>query len=523
MTALPRDEPLPGPEPVSTDGTLPGDGVTRWLCAAVHMRGYFADHVAGHLLDPSFTAVYPSVGVDHVTLARHTRLALDRREARDRELRIFALLALAGAVLILLLFLQNVITLMQLPLFEVIWVLAVWLGAFAIVYSHYRLCYASSKYLAVEKDENGAQLDPWLPVSDYPLDPEVERRLRALDYPYANTVTFSGAHPMGGLGTPVSRWRTLVRLKGYNGRTGPLTPFGVEELYRAIETCMDDLGLADPIPVRRMLFVRGTRALNVPGLIGGFEPTGEMAEDGGAVMGPVPTPDVRRMFAQATPATSRPLTPHTQMPPAALDDYLPRAKQEVARTFVTFTRMSWARQLVVTLAVRATLQGDRLMVEGRTSALLPLQAEFEHFKVIPLTAREQTWEVAKAASGIAMPLLFGAWGRWRRARRIVRHGTEKMIEQGKLIADQRDFDHGATTSLRQECSIGALTADFPGIDEVMFSDVMNRRIFEAVDDFLVLHGVDTDEFRSQRLMLLETATVKHMLYRPSDVRTAPTP
>jgi hypothetical protein len=52
-----------------------------------HLRGEYAEEVVGALLDPSFTAIAPSRGLDPVALAAHAKLAVDRRRERDRSLR----------------------------------------------------------------------------------------------------------------------------------------------------------------------------------------------------------------------------------------------------------------------------------------------------------------------------------------------------------------------------------------------------------------------------------------------------
>lgn len=166
----------PQPQPCVLDSHWAQDSqATRLLCATAHLHGEYAQEASGTLLDPSFSALAPSWGLDPVALAQHAKLAHTRRLERDRSLRY----CLAGMVLIplavLALALARGLSPFSVALSIVLVTSAGFVVAWMIVFAHYELIRVS----ALEAMDGRLAPRDTAPALDAASRPTGARRRRA--------------------------------------------------------------------------------------------------------------------------------------------------------------------------------------------------------------------------------------------------------------------------------------------------------------------------------------------------------
>ena len=120
--------------------------MTRLLCATAHLHGEYAEDVVGALLDPSFTTIAPSRGLDPVALAQHAKLASDRRRERDRGLRYLLAGMMIMPVVIVTLALFSGLSPFNVALSIILVTAAGFGAAWMIIFAHYELIRLSVRW-----------------------------------------------------------------------------------------------------------------------------------------------------------------------------------------------------------------------------------------------------------------------------------------------------------------------------------------------------------------------------------------
>jgi hypothetical protein len=435
--------------------------VTRLLCATAHLHGEYARETSGTLLDPSFSALAPSWGLDPVALAQHAKLAHVRRLERDRSLRY----CLAGMVLIpmvvLALALARGLSPFSVALSIVLVTTAGFVVAWMIVFAHYELI----RVTALEA------MDSRLAPRDTAPDLEASDRQRLQQLAEGNTVIFNGYQPFVGCGITLDTWTICIDVLPDLGEG--LIPFDTLELHEHLLRTIPKQTPGELWAAPR-LFVAGSAAASVPGLI----------------------PDPRDTDTW----------PASQLPDDVLDRYT-RQPSEAARTYACLAHPAWKGEIVVSMLTRAEIAGTKLFVEGRTHALLPPRAGFREVKYVPRHPRRAWLAVARSATAVFVPLLFGSYGRkldLMKATHDFRRNRQRVRKD--LIAGT-PFNYGATSSLREDVSDPAELKYYAAVDEVRSFRVLKRQILTAIEAFLADHGVSVTDFRLQADATLGDTTV----------------
>jgi hypothetical protein len=440
--------------------------VTRLLCATTHLRGEYAEEVVGALLDPSFTAIAPSWGLDPVALAAHAKLAVDRRRERDRSLRY----CLAGIVLMPVVMLTLAVR-EELPPFEAALsiVLATAFGlvaAYLLVFAHYELIRISALEL---RDGRATPRE-----TARPLDAAARERLEQLAE--GNTVVFGGYHPFVGCGITLDSWTICIEVAAadiHRGGTGGVIPFDALELHEHLLRTVPPQTPGGLWAAHR-LFVGGMAAAGVPGLI--------------------PDP---------SDADTRPAS---RLPADVLDRFT-REPSEAARTYACLALPAWRGEIVVSTLTRAELAGSKLFVEGRSHALLPPRAAFREVKFVPRHPRRARIAVARSAAAVVIPLLLGSYQRHLDLVRARLTFQRKRARLRKDLVEGRPFNYGATSSLREDAADRDELKYYAAVDEVRSFRTLKRQILTAIEAFLGNHDVEVDDFRKQADLLLRETTV----------------
>lgn len=457
------------PQPSAPPGPPPRDSqVTRWLAATTHLQGSYAEQVADTLIDPTFTATAPSWGVDLVALARHATLANQRRHARERVLRRLLYATLLLALISVASWPYHWLSPFQATILTIAVVIVGWLAAWQVVFTHYDLVRVSS----LEVMNTKVRVRDAAPALD---DAEVERRLTSMAT--ANVVVFGGYTPFVGDGQPLDSWTISFDLEAaedWTGQRGEISAFTVHALYDHLIGHVP-AALGD-IPSGMRLYVNGTAAKNVPGLI------------------PAPS-DVQ-------------IRPACQLPWDVVETYID-APTETARTYVWFSNSAWGGDIGVTLLLRAQLTGGRLFIEGRSHVLLPVQQVFRDVKFVPANPGRAWLVVARPTTAAVTPLWLGSVSRYLDRQHRIRQFMRRMKRLRRDLVDGvRPVNYGAAPSLREDAADAGELKYYATVDEVQRFLVMTRTVLDSCRTFLKGQQVDLTAFNTQADSVINQTSVR---------------
>lgn len=435
--------------------------ITRMLCATAHLHGEYAETVVSTLLDPSFTAIAPSWGLDPVALAQHAKLASNRRKERDRTLRYL----LAGMIMVPLGVIALALSRQLSPTAVGLSVLTVSAGGFAtawmVVFAHYELIRVS---VLESVDARMAPRDT-APA----LDLDTRQRLETLTE--ANVIVFTGYQPFVSCGTTLDSWTICVDLTP--APDAVVAPFDTLDLQRHLLHAVPPQ-VPESMWAAARLFVAGSAAKAVPELI----------------------PDPRE------PDT----WPASQLPADVIDRYA-REPSQNARTYACLAMPSWQGEIVVSTLVRAELAGSKLFVEGRTHALLPPRARYREYKSVPKHPRRAWVAVARSVTPALIPLLFGCYQRKIDLVRATRRFRRNRQRLRKDLAEGYPFDYGTNTSLREDIADPTNLKYYASVDEIRSFRILKRQVLLTVENYLHRHGVDVEDYHRQAEHCLQETTV----------------
>ncbi len=464
----------PGSAPSRTPFVVPGDAITRQLCAAAHLSAAFADRVHDELVEPGFQGVAPNWNIDTVTLARHAEQAGARRAGRDQKLLVELVVALAAIALT-----TEFVGLGWFPrpgveafvLIAVAVVAVVYAVAFVIVWQHYSAVRVSA--VAVVGGPGAQAIEP------PPLADDVEQDLD--DDAEANVMLFKGQVPFVGSGALLDHWTMSVDLStgpaGDDGERVEPARFDSLELHEALAAAMSDSISPKPVSGLRMYVVGGHAVA-----VGGLFRSGPVRDDETAAI------RFRR--------------PVCAVPEEAIKGFL-RRPHASARPYTYFELTGWDGQVVVTLFVRLVVEYPMLFAEASICALRPPRAEYGDVGTIPLGPGAHRLPVLRSVLPVVFPLLFNSPARpinnlrFNRDQRITRKRT------GQVLARRGDVNFAAGQSLREAVASGSNGNHFGFIDEEMYYRTFSRQVLNCLRDCLSSRNVDLGEFDKQQALIVE--------------------
>ncbi len=457
---LPHPPSRPAPPPFNSF-------VTRNLCATTYLQGSYAEQVADTMLDPTFTATAPNWGVDMVALTRHARRAILWRRARDRHLRYLLIATGVLALLAVSTWPYHVLTPFAAIELTLAVVVAGWFGAWLEVFHHYDRV----RMAALEVTQTQQRVRDCAPA----LDPEVEHWL--VQHMNTNTVVFGAYSPFVGDGQPLDTWTMSFDLEtaaDWVGDDRVMRAFTIRSLYEHLLARVP--GELGGIPAGWRLYVNGTAAKSIPGLI--------------------PPPDAK---------DTRPAC----VLPAETVEHFIDSPTETARTYAYFAKPAWNEDIRINLLLRARLSEGRLFVEGRSHALLPLQAVFRDVKLVPANPRRAWIVVARPTTAVVTPLWLTSINRqmdwkyrvWRFMRRIERLRRDHLDGVNPI-------NYGAGVSLREDAADAGELKYYATVDEVQAFREMTRTVLDSLRTFLKEHHVDMTQFTTQSEDILSQTSAR---------------
>lgn len=467
MTPRPADSGDTGPvHSGSTQQRQPSarfaKNITRYLCTAAQIDSSFCQRLVRQVVEEPRRAVASSPGVDLETVLRYALSARNRQIIRD------TLLALATALWFFILFRVGPDApsplLLSVGLIVVAW--AIVFGEQLVAY--YGVVARRLRHVVFQKDH-----------APKFVSRRINARLRQIaDADRGNITVFRGYSPFLGYGTIIGNWSFAVNIaKPATGRT--VRPFTVQELH-------------DHIAAR-------VAALALPGVA---------IEDRVLVNGD-------DLLDEIPASVERQILPDRFAAPAGkVEDALVRQlltdSQGRARTYLCVRIAGWSGELVLCVFLRFDVSpaSDLLFVEASYSLLTPIRDTYREvdlvysrtnpvqvFRIMLRSTRVVTLRVAACWPSlirfIATPLL-----------RIFRNLRDRWH-----ILGEHSFNYGARLSVREAASDKRYRRYFHQLDSEMYAKTAERRILDALVEFLEDHGIDTTEITQRSETILNNGVL----------------
>ncbi|CAL9397590.1 hypothetical protein SUDANB145_01396 [Streptomyces sp. enrichment culture] len=457
------------------------DGVTRRLCASVHLDEELARWTDRELTGDRLTSPGLTLGINFVALARHARAAVLRRDALDRQLTWLAA-ALAGAVLVGL------------------WGLTGGHGTVAAVGIYGPLAVLGASWWLIHRAESQARdaaravfvgterAEKLAP----PVEPEAEAWLhelkRANALPYADAAALTT--PFVGSGTKIKEvvWQPVDvsrPAEAPGGGTLPLLPFDAVDLHTYVARQMESIAGLEGLRARNRLYVLGSHAHLLPELV----------------------PD-------------RTARPRAQVPKQLVQAGL-HTPGAGMRTHLCLERVGEGGRIVVCMYLRAILHRPNLTWEVAAYVIPPLGARFDRVDRLPVAPFDRWWSLVAYTGSHLFSDLRRAPGRRHARRRRARQEARALARRRREITDQHLLvDHGADDSVRARLSDWAEAGYAERIDAQDYLFRLQQGVLVATERFLKDHNVDTSSFdRAQQVISTQTYNISGDITGPSNIGT----
>ncbi|MFD5859396.1 hypothetical protein [Streptomyces chartreusis] len=449
------------------------DGVTRRLCASVHLDDDLAAEADRELTGDRLDAIGLTLGINFVALARHARVAVRRREALDRQL------AALGALLVIALFTLlwgltgGHATVVQAGFYSLVGVLVIswWL----VHHAESRARSAAQKVL--HGQEKTEELAP-------PVEPEAEAWLndlkRANVLPYADQAALD--KPFVGSGHiqlgKVVVWQPIDVSKpaaAPGGGTQSMVPFDAIDLHTYVAREMEKISGLDGLRARNRLYVLGSHAYLLPDLV----------------------PDRTRR-------------PRAQIPKQLVQAGLQRPGAAM-RTHLCLERVSEGGRMVVSMYARAILNRPSLSWEVAVYAIPPLHGRFHVVDRLPVAPFARWRSLVAYATLRLWPELSGAPKRINERGRRRRRSARFLRKLRRDITKQHViYDYGAPDSLRERYGDWDQAGHNELADAADFLNRLQQGVLTATERFLKDHKIDTSSFDKAQQIITQTYNINNV-------------
>lgn len=427
----------------------PDRQTTRHLCVAMQVDDELVRRAAREVIDNPARGIAPSFGVDLGPVVRHALVARRRIQIRDAVLAALAL----ESVIEMLCFMvtKNPVILESLGLSAVLgWV----------VVGGHRAVREWSLSQRLSPEAFGRNQSPRLSDAE-------ERKVTALQaLDRGNVTAYGGYFPFVGSGSAIGGWSFALSVlkgrEGLDGRRQAPRPFELAELYEAVRTEVDKLGI-EGVHVEDRLYVDGE----------GIE-TDPRFSTGGAT-----APQVIGFI-----------------PPSTLSDLI-RTPERVNRVYRCIRIYGWGGEYVLSIYLNFTRTGRGLFAQARYFLLLP--AKREYLDAEPPAGHltpERLVGIGYRSLKQTAPALIGAIPH---ALRDLRDASARTAGSGPSL--------GATTSLRELAQSRQYRRYFQQLDQEMTSKIVERQLLDTITEFLRDRNIDTFEVEERQTAILNNGLI----------------
>jgi len=426
---------------------------TRYLCAAAYLDKAFRDQAITQLLEDRHSAVAATPGVNLATVLEHCLVARRRKTVRDL---ILSGLAVLGALTAL----GTEDLTAVVPFALAAWLVVIW----------ERWATTDQSFA---KRLSRSSFDPGSIGS--PKRPDVLAALKRLGgLEDANVIVSGGFSPFPGSGVDIGGWSLVVDLqKGKEAIQGRLKPqpVGVEDLYAQTASAVTSLGL-DRVDIQDTLCVNGQDIRDEPRFL----------------------PDPYRC-------------PVARVDPVVVKEFVVNPTQSV-RHYKCIRVIDWSGELVLSVFLRFSKVAQKLFVETSYFLLTPVREPFHRPDWLNPKPTISQWISLLIGSAILSPFMlalsplfiaskvqhrFELWSRHRQVRRS--------------IDENRAFNYGPTSSIREAASDGVYRRYFQKLDKEMYSKMLERSILDSTIDLLDAKDVDTSDLRERKTTILNNGVI----------------
>ncbi|HTS06842.1 MAG TPA: hypothetical protein VMP68_14785 [Candidatus Eisenbacteria bacterium] len=434
---------------------------TRYLCAEAHRSAKFREWVLKKFAREKHLALAPSYGLDTATVLRHCLEARRRVNVRNAFLTIpfFVLL------LVLLVGLGN---LELLPIAIILGPLAAWAGAWLIV--------AWERYEAEKLVRHNLLKGSYNPDCVPPAKHlEMQQVMKDLDEAQsANVVIYNGFAPFVGNGGSLGGWSFAVDVnKGKEDLGQMVAPlsFEVKELYDEIAQTAKSLGF-DGLKIENLLCVNGQ--------------------------------DIRSDTRFLPDPLGRPCT---RVTPEVVSEFV-ESDDLVVRHYQRIQVVDWSGELALNVMLRFVNTGHHLFIEVNYNVLTPVYERYHGVDSLNPELSFEDWMQLGVTSFFLTPFFLAAlpflplvfvsrkYDEWREERKL-----------RKTVRNNRSFNYGAVTSLREDTASGFYRRYFQKLDSELYKKVLERQIFDTIIKFLDARNIETTDLKERQTTVLNSGVI----------------
>src|SRR5262249_19174087 len=181
-----------------------------------------------------------------------------------------------------------------------------------------------------------------------------------------------------------------------------------------------------------------------------------------------------------------------------------------ARTYLCVRVAGWSGELVLTVFLRfdITPTQDVLFVEASYSLLTPVREKYRevdlmYAKVNPI----QVLRIILRSTRSVVPRLVTCWINLARYLSFPVLRAYRWLRDWWSIQGEHSFNYGARMSAREAVSERRYQRYFHQLDAEMYAKTVERRVLDALGDFLEDHGIDTAEVNERTTTILNNGVL----------------
>jgi len=434
---------------------------TRYLCAEAHLSVRFREWVLKKFTHEEHLAIAASYELDTATVLKHCLEARRRVNLRN----IFLTVPFLVGVLILLIGLDRQDLL--LPVFFLAGV-AAWGGAWLVV--------GWERWEADKLVRRNLLKDSFNP--DCVPAPHHQKMLQVLrdleEAQKSNVLIHNGFAPFVGCGGSLGAWSfalDLTKGKQNLGHVAQPAGFQVKELYDEIAHTAQALGF-DTLTLEDKLCVNGQDIRNDTRFLP--DPMGRPCSYVG--------PEVVQEFVESV--------------------------NFGARHYQHIRVVDWSGELSLNVMIRFVNTGHHLFIEVNYNVLTPLHESYHRVDSLNPELSFEDWGKLVLSSWILAPFLLLALPFVPVA--FVQRWYHEWTEERRLrrtVLNNRSFNYGAATSLREDTASGFYRRYFQKLDSELYKKVLERQIFDTIIRFLDLHNIETADLKERQTTVLNSGVI----------------
>lgn len=291
-----------------------------------------------------------------------------------------------------------------------------------------------------------------------------------------NLVVYSGYSPFVGSGLDIGGWSFVVdvdRGKKDLGKRLPPKDFDISELYASVDDEIESLNIPN-LTVADKLFINGKKIRGDKNLL-------------------------PNKLGHPVNSVS--------------DEILQKTMGEIntgARFYRVIQVDDWEGDLILTAFLRFQKSDKSLFVENNYFLLPPVS---EDLKTVDKIKEESgiryflgwLFKLIFVSFGHSFLSVFNVFGYVNQGLSSVFGGQEAATR--KIVKSSPDFDYGAETSIREAISQSVYSQHFQKLDKERYFKIIEKRIFNMLEEFLDRKNIDASEFKERETSILNNGVL----------------